>query len=285
MNIAKTARDLVNVQAMKYRVASQKGQITKLNKRVDELQAFVKKDILTLQEAQQNYVGNKYSTYDEAIAEIDQKYNGTADWGVLQTGAIIDARAAFIIGEGLKIVKKDKSANKEYEWVEKFFRYNDIDREVPQEYAKEAEIEGKLAIQLIPKEVAGEKEGEKDLMISVRFKSYTQYKYTVETDPLDYLDYTKLSWKNIGDIKAGSLEAKAFVYKKFGGRINRPNEAAPKIMKCLTEVENLDKGLRDWREINRIFAGPILGAECKDKEDVKTAREALSDKNWRIKKI
>ena len=67
--------------------------------------------------------------------------------------------------------------------------------------------------------------------------------------------------------------------------MNKPNLAAPKMMKCLTQVESLDRALRDWREIDNIFAAPILGVECETAADVSSAQEALADKNWKAKKI
>ncbi|MCK4793147.1 MAG: hypothetical protein KAV87_55970, partial [Desulfobacteraceae bacterium] len=76
-----------------------------------------------------------------------------------------------------------------------------------------------------------------------------------------------------------------FVYKKFGGRINDPNTAQSKVMKCLSQIDNLDKALRDWREIDRIFAGPIMYMKCEDKQEVEKALTALAGKDFKIKKI
>jgi hypothetical protein len=119
----------------------------------------------------------------------------------------------------------------------------------------------------------------------VRFISYLDKRYVVEANPKDYLDYQKLTWKQTGKYKAETLEAKEFVYKKFGGRIMNPNEAAPKVMKCLTQIDNLDKAERDWREINHIFAGPILYGQCEDSGEVKDLLAAMADKNFKIKRI
>ncbi len=284
MGIAKTLKDLTNVQFMKYRVASQKGRVTKLENEVHSLQHLVKDDIFSLTTAVTGYKGNSYPSYPEAVAEIDRKYRGVADWGVVQTGNIIDLRAAFIIGDGITVSAKEEGAELELEWTERFLEYNDLDREVSQDFAKEAEIEGKIALKLALEE---DKEAKKEdaFMVSVRYISWTDKKYEIIPNPLDYLDYQELKWKETGQTKAGTLEAKEFVYKKFGGRISKPNEAAPKIMKCLTQIEGLDKAERDWRQINHIFAGPVLYAECEDGETVTIALAALADKNFKINKI
>jgi len=289
--VRKWTKDLTNVQFMKYKIASQKGRVTKLEGTVRKLQHLVKDSMLALTDAVAGYKSNAYPTYQSAITEINNKYNGTADWGVLQTGSIIDLRAAFIVGDGMIISDKEpgEEPSPELEWVEEFFRYNDLDREVIQEFAKEAEIEGKIALKLAIEEdkEEGEEIDEKDKKwkVSVRFISWLDKKYEVIPNPLDYLDYQQLKWKATGKYKAEMLDAKEFVYKKFGGRIMNPNEAAPKIMKCLPQIESFDRALWDWRTINHIFAGPVLYAECEDKAEVDLMLTAFDDKNFKLRKI
>ncbi len=277
----------VKVQAMKRRVSSQKGRFTKMENQLKQLQAFVQSDILSFTRDSGNYTGNEYQSYGEAIVAIEEKYNGTSNWGVLQTGNIVDLRAVFVINEGPKIVEKEKGADKEVDWANKFLEFNDIDKEVAQQYATEAEIEGKIALKLSPvtwtvkndkgKEVEG-------IAITARYISWLDKKYKVTTDPNDYLDYQTLEWLPTGKRKQEILNANEFVYKKFGGRINNTNSASPKIMKCLTQVDDLSKALRDWREINRIFAGPVMYMKLENKVDVKEALELFEDKNFKIKK-
>lgn len=287
MKIFNFFKNEARVQTMKYKVASQKGRMTRLNKEVQELQHLVRESF-KLEEETVSYKGNEYASYAQAVVAIAEKYNGTAKWGVLQTGNIIDLRATFILNEGIKVVKKEDNADIELEWANKFLEYNDLDKEVAQEFAKEAEIEGKIALKLAIEKVKvkDEKGNEKDdFQISVRYVSWSDKEYVIKTDPQDYLKYMEMTWQPKDKDKPETLKAQEFVYKKFGGRINKPNEAAPKVMKCLTQIDNLDKALRDWREIDRIFSAPILGVECKTKEAVKVTREALEDKNWKIKKI
>lgn len=287
MKIFNFFKNEARVQTMKYKVASQKGRVTRLNNEVQKLQHLVRESF-KLEEETISYKGNEYTTYGQAVVAIAEKYNGTAKWGVLQTGNIIDLRAAFILNEGIKIVKKENNADVELEWANKFLEYNDLDKEVAQEFAKEAEIEGKIALKLAIEKikVKDEKGNEKDdFQISARYVSWSDKEYVIKTDPQDYLKYIAMTWQPKDKDKPETLKAQEFVYKKFGGRINKPNEAAPKIMKCLTQIDNLDKALRDWREIDRIFSAPILGVRCVDKEAVKLTKEALKDKNWKLKKI
>jgi len=284
MNIIKGIKNIANVQAMRTRLRFQKGRHEKLETQVKKLQALVKNDLLSLTSAQATYKGNKYTSYSSAVEEINNKYVGTADWGVLQTGSIVDLRAAFIIGEGIEVVPVTEGAKAEIEWVKRFLEHNDLDQEMVQEFAKEAEIEGKIALKLVAPDMV-KIDDEEVNTITVRFISWTDKKYKVETDPQDYTKYTKLTWKPKNKDKNETLNEGEFVYKKFGGRISKPNEAAPKIMKCLTQVENLDKALRDWREIDRLFASPIPHIEVENAEVAKKVKAEIAKVNWKIKKM
>ncbi len=232
------------------------------------------------------YKGNEYRTYETAVLAVDEKYNGTAKWGVLQNGNISDLRAAFIVGRGFKVSARDKGvdAKKEIAWTNAFFEYNDLDKEMTQLWAIEAEIEGKILIK-IDMDKTPVLDVYKDYgyeMVAARYVSWLDKKYTVIASEDDYKKYTKVEWTGV---KPSELEEKQFVYKKFGGRVSDPNQAQSKVMKCLSQVDNLDHALRDWREVNRIFAGPILYMKCVDAKEVVLATEAMDDKNFKIKKM
>lgn len=285
-------KNATNVQFMKLKVRAQKGQTTKvrnqLNDTLDKLHELQHSTIMRREAESGKYKGNEYKGYEAQVKAIDEKYNGDADWGVLQTGNVIDLRAAFIINQGIKVVKVDPTKGQdELEWANEFLKYNGLDSEVSQAFAIEAEIEGKIALKLAPDErEAKDKDGKdiKETMISVRFVSWTDKKYVIETAPEDYLKYEKMTWTPSGG-ELQTLEEKQFVYKKFGGRINKPNKAAPKAGKCLTQIDNLDKALRDWRQIDDIFAAPILNVKCETREQMEDTQTALDNKNWVAKKI
>lgn len=259
-------------------------QIEKLEGSLKQYQSFLIDDVLSARAlTSKKYKGNEYSSYKEAVKEISSKYKGTADWGVFQTGNIIDLRAAFIISEGIKIIGDEKDAKDELAFADAFIKYNDLDREVTQEYSKEAEIEGRILLKLAweTAKVNGQETG----MVSVRFIPWTDKNYKIEHSPQDYMDYTEAKWTPESG-KEETLKASEFVYKKFGGRVSDPNDAQPKIMKCLTQIESLDKALRDWREINRLFAAPTPHFECETEEQAyKLMEEIKSNPNFKIKKM
>lgn len=272
--------------------STRKSQVQEMRQRTQELEAKVRdlyqsqellvKDILTLQETERAYKGNDYQEYDLAVQEISDKYCNLADWGCVQTGNIIDLRAAFILGEGIQVKPTTATpAEAEYElqWSEDFLTYNGLDQEMSQEIAKEAEIEGKVALNIL---YDADPYQDWPGMITTRFIPWTKKHYIVETDPADYLWYKKIYW----DVPpAGSFDEPQFVYKKFGGRIYDPNDAQPKIMKCLTQIDRLDKALRDLRQINHLFASPTPDFEMPDAESVKKLTAELQGINWKIGKM
>ncbi len=249
------------------------------------------KDILTgdILDEDKKYTGNRYKTYTSAVNEIAKKYNSSSDWGCILSGNIIDLRSTFIISQGIKVVPRQgitkDDAEKEVEWANDFLEFNDLDKEIAQEYAKEAEIEGKIALTLKMKKLEEGEFKKYTQMMSARYLSWTHKKYTVDTASDDPLDYVTLKWKPANATKEETIGKAKFVYKKFGGRVNDPNQAQPKIMKCLTEIDNVTKALRDWREINRIFAGPVPHIQCENADQVKKMNLIIEKINFKIKKF
>ena len=145
------------------------------------------------------YKGNEYRTYRKAVSAVDKKYNGNAKWGVLQTGNIVDLRAAFIISRGIKISARDKDidAKKEIDWAKAFLEYNDLDKEMVQEFAKEAEIEGKILLKIdMDKKI--DEERYKDYgyqMVATRYVSWLEKKYKIISAKEDYKKYEKVEWE------------------------------------------------------------------------------------------
>ena len=264
----KKQNSLMDVQLLKYK----------------QVQETLVKDILTLREHESTVRGNDYPEYGPAVQAISDMYNNKAVWGCMQTGIIIDLRSAFILGEGIKIhptTDTKEEAEKELEWAEDFLDYNDLDAEMAQEIAKEAEIEGKIALELYY-----DKEPYKDWpgMISARYISWSSKKYEIKTDPKDYLKYETLEWSLGADGKTEKLEEYQFVYKKFGGRLNKPNEAQPKIVRALTPIVKMDKALWDLRRLNHLFASQTPNFECEDPKQVQKILQYLEDINWKIGK-
>lgn len=260
-----------------------------------KVRELVTDDIYTMQSASSKaYKGNEYLTYEKAVIAIDKKYSGTAKWGVLLTGNIIDVRAAFTVPSKLDIIKTKDEAFREVAFAEEFLKFNGLDKQVPIEFAKEAEIEAKLLTSLdfdkdhkwlMAQSEGDEKKLPTDGMTRVRFMPWTSYGYKVITATDDYMNYEKIIYTPIGGSQKKTIKSPNFTYRPFGGRINKPDNPAPKIWKCLTAIDNLDKALRDLREINNLFAGPILALEVPEKKYVADAQAQLDKMNLKIRKM
>jgi hypothetical protein len=250
-------------------------EVKELRKNVVEMQHSI--DILLGEVTERkSYVGNSYNEYKTAIAELAKKYEGTADWGVLQVGNIIDLRSAFIIGQGIKLVPKNKDS-REFEFIQGFIEQNNLDEEMPQDLAKEAEIEGRCLVKLIP--------NIEKKQIDIRFISYSVNGYTVKTAAGDYQKYESVVYQDADSKSEITLKAEEFVYKKFAGRLSKVNDVMPKTAKVLTQCENLDKALYDWRRINSLFSTPTPVIECEEGSDAKAINDKISAINWKIGKL
>jgi hypothetical protein len=258
------------------------------NKRLVKIQELVIDNILTVQEKDATYTGNRYKTYSDAVQEVANKYSGISDWGVIQVGNIVDLRAAYIIGQGLKVSKvedenKSGDATPEYDFAQRFIDKNELDHELAQDLAREAEIEGKTLIKLLPV-TSDDESAIEGTDIVMRWISWTTNKYTVKVSPSDYLQLENVTWNPAGG-SIVTLTPVECVYKRFAGRLDIPNETMPRTAKCLTQIENLDMALRDWRQINRLYAAPTPHVECTDAAQAKQVNEAMDKVNWKIGKF
>lgn len=264
---------------MKLNIFPARMEVKEMRKEVAQLQNAISILISNAEETK-THVGNAYQDYKSAITELCKKYEGTADWGVLQVGNIIDIRSAFIIGQGIKAVSEVKES-RELEFINEFIEHNDLDEELPQDLAKEAELEGRCLVRLIPN---SEKQ-----KIDVRFISYNTTGYTVKTVKGDYKKYESVKYRDTENQQEVTIPAEEFVYKKFSGRISKVNDVMPKVAKVLTQCENLDKALYDWRRINGLFSTPTPVIECEDTASAQTLNDKINPPgkpiNWKIGKL
>jgi hypothetical protein len=279
----------MRIQTRRQQIQELQGENQQQKARIQEL-VVAQDNILTLTtQANKKYTGNRYNTYETAVPALALAYSGGSDWGGLQAGNIVDLRAAYIVGQGIKISKnatadakgKAPDADREYAFAQRFIKANKLDHELPQDLAREGELEGKTLIKLFPRE---EKEnGFEGMDIILRWVSWTTNKYMVEVDKEDYLKLDKVTWTPSGGSLA-SLTPEECVYARFAGRLDIPNETMPRAAKCLTQIEDLDMALWDWRRINNLFAAPVLHIQCDTPEQAQKMAAAIESVNFLIGK-
>jgi hypothetical protein len=268
-------------------------------------------DSQTSEETTTSYSGNRYRKYETAVKAVSDKYNGDSAWGCDLTGDIVDFRAAVTVSSGPQFKPAEKamisqkddqgkavnkqgkednpkiqafaspniedSADREMDFCRDFFDVNNINHETPQELGKEAEIEGRVAVELKWDPTA--------MQVILVHKPWTVFKYRETRNKLDPKRIDKIEWDAQGtDIVAGSCEGDKLVCRWFSGRLSAKFPMT-KIMRCLTKIENLDQGFRDWREIDRLYAAPIPIFECKTDEEAERMSDAIkAGLNFKIKK-
>ena len=250
---------------------------------VSEIQAATDITTNTDSTSTRHYLGtpSRYNSYSKQVTQLGKLYDNTADWGCMIAKNVIDMRTAFSVGKGVRVVKhKDfkGDATKELAWCKEFMRFNNLDEEMPQEYAKEAEIEGKILLRFLVDETAKN--------IRVIHVPWRQFNYKIYTPDWDFFNYTKAEYIGSGEpgIKF-DLTREFFVYKRFGGGASKINETPPKTAFIIREMEDLDKAIWDWRKINKLFSAPTPTIICPDESTAKKVQKWVDDSNWKIGKM
>ena len=223
---------------------------------------------------------SKYNTYSKQVTQLGKLYDNTADWGCMIAKNVIDMRTAFSVGTGVRVIKEksfEGDAKEELKWVKAFMRFNNLDEEMPQEFAKEAEIEGKVLLRFL---VDTDKKN-----IRIIHVPWRKFNYTITTPEWTFYDYINAKYIGSGatNIKF-DLTDPWFVYRRFGGTVDKINETPPKTAFILREMEDLDKALVDWRRINTIFAAPTPTFTSEDSQTAKEIQDWLDGKNFKIGK-
>ena len=228
------------------------------------------------------YIGTpyKFNTYSKQVTQLGKLYDNTADWGCMIAKNVIDMRTAFSVGTGVRVIKEKSfkgDATKELEWVKAFMRFNNLDEEMPQEYAKEAEIEGKILLRFLVDET--------NKNIRIVHVPWRKFNYEIYTPDWDFYNYIRANYIGSGEpnIKF-DLATPWFTYRRFGGTVDKINETPPKTAFVLREMEDLDKAIVDWRKINRLFSAPTPVFYAPDKQTAMEIEKWLDNKNWKIGK-
>ena len=262
--------------------------------------------IFTSESANTN-VGNLYKTAKAQIESLSKKYEAKDDWGNQITKNVIHVRTSFIIGSGITVTLKpenssvlvspspipnhnsssntitpsqNKEGERELKFIKDMIEKNNLDEELPLNFAREAEIEGRFLCQLIP-DLDNE-------TIRVHWIPWTQHSYEVHTKPGDYSIYTKVTWKTNNESSSQreiTLFPPEFVYATFGGRTHKVNDCPPHLGALLKQFEDLDKALYDYRKINHLFASPTPWFNCASKNVVKELDKRFQAVNWKIGKL
>ncbi len=240
------------------------------------------------------YQGNPYKSYADQVNVLHSKYNLRDDWGCMILKNVVDVRAAFMLGRGVQVVKRDGfagDASRELAFIRDFINFNNIDEEAPQDWAVGTELEGKVLLRIIPVEKGQSYQGAHQGMIRAVYVPWDTSPYEVTADEPNYYRYLKADYEGTAtrpdskqvDVTFHLIEGE-FVYKRFGGSAFPYNETSPKAAFVLRHMEDLDKELWDWRRINSLFAAPTPVITVETVGEAERIQARVDKKNWRIGK-
>jgi hypothetical protein len=226
------------------------------------------------------YTGNEYKDYDTATKEIENRYTCKADWGTAFTGPIVDIRSALISGDRINVKVKENARPGDSEWLDEFLDLSGLNDYQLMEMVTSTQIEGRLLwkLEYDPEHEWKMKEnGTRTGMVRAIPILWLEDKYEVKTDK-----YKQPETIEFSDEGQKDLNKDEFVYRKFGGIMNKVNDPVQKVWRTLAYVEAAEKCLRDLREINHLYASPRPVFKCKDLDEVKKVLEQLRlNPNWK----
>ena len=264
-----------------------------LKKRIEELEIKLAKsqeyitDVLTFQAGEKalslSASPNPYDTREKLIEELVKKYKGYARFGNQLVQRIVDTRAALAMAGGLKAVAQDpRGCARELALIQDMIRLNELDGQFGQSLAVEKELEGQVLLLLEWDAEAAN--------VRLRFLSWNDTRYEVDYDDALYSRILRIRYRQPDDPagKRGEvvIPAERAVLIKFNARIHS-REGIPTLSGLLVEAEDIDKALRDWRQINRYFASPTPYFHTADLQEAKDLYDRLLSPgvNWKIGKV
>ena len=217
------------------------------------------------------------------LESLRKMYKGEAAKGNQVAGAITDFHAALQGGLGLR--HKDKGSDDpenpspEMAFWSDFLRINGLDGQGVIDLAVCGELDGQVLMRF-----------EEDLTLdggrgNVRawVVPLLETRYTVVHDKYGQPVQAVLYPEGFGNNNEERVFDPSFSFVRFRG-IKNGRYGIARAIRVLTEMENLDDAVTDWRKINRIFSSPTPLFKAKDVEGIKRIKAAILGMNWKIGK-
>ena len=212
--------------------------------------------------------GDEFMSYQSIVLNLVRRYNGISYLGRELTKSCIDTRVTWIAGNGANV---SSEGEKENEFLEKFIRHNKLDGIGFRNAVTDSELEGKA--------LAIHEWNEAQRAVEIKFMSWYDQMYTVETDPEDYRVVTGVTY---GKNKDKELSADEFVYRNFTGSRRFLNDSPPRTGLVLFSIDSVSSALRDLRKINRKFGAAFPFFETQNNEDAKNMMKTITGTKWKI---
>jgi len=225
---------------------------------------------------------NPYRDRATLIAEIVRKYHGYSESGSQLIQRIVDTRAAFSLGRGIRARATDElDTSPELTFINEFLSSSGLRGQFAQQLAVEKELEGQVLLRLDPVMAGGAFSH-----VRVNFISWNDTHYAVDFRDGHYGDVEAVHYTDPVTNDEVTIPSERTVFMRFNARANA-EAGIPTLSGLLQEAEDIDRALRDWRQLNRYFASPTPYFKTADMEEARDLYERLSDPsvNWKVGKV
>ena len=219
---------------------------------------------------------NKYQNYYKAVAAIYLKYYNVADYGNQFVKTIIDYRSQWILG---KVPTFSAEGTREQEFINQFVKNNKWDAGKLMEFARIGEMEGRvLSVLMVKPANPGEAP-----QIYTRFFRYLSCKYFPTINIFDEIE--KVTYYPENSLTPEIINPDRFELCIFSGAtsdILAGILTPARISHILTNIDDVDRGQRDMRQINNIFASPVPFANVETDADAQKLQSFIEKTKWKI---
>jgi len=276
-----------------------KAQVQEQAKQVQELRLTVV-DILTATKTiGEDESGNQYTDKRLAIQAIYRKYRDEDEWGCQLMQRIINHRMSMVLPYGVKVMPAEgfdaETAADEMAFVEAFMERNDFDS-MEDKLCRQGEMEGEVLVLMSwddnPYEV-GDVTYDGMPIISRRLWSVKQWDTILNKDDPDKIEKVVMDGGKV-ELKPGE----PWVLAAFNATSYAPDFQATTntdaVMKlrgmpvaafCLTNAENMDKGMVNWRKVNRYFGNLTPFIQSDSPSETVQIQATIEKSGWRVGKL
>jgi hypothetical protein len=213
---------------------------------------------------------NNYNTYEKQVVGAYEMYNGISTYGAELLGAIIDARVAFIGGEGVSISADNPSTE---DFLNQLIKDNRLDGSRFIDTIRTGELEGKNLLIL-------SKDMKKESKVKITSFRWKTHKYVVHADGYDKEEVTSITYKKNGMDEEELKEN--YVFVRLGGTWDKVNDTPSKIAKVLTDIENFSRAKYDSRKSNHLFGRVTPWMQTDENSEAAKFRDAVQSGEWEI---
>lgn len=221
---------------------------------------------------------NNYKTYDSKVNGAYSMFEQTCRYGGELFSGCVETRAAFIGGEGVSIVTKNKAAEK---FLNEFIKNNELNGSRLMDFIITSELEGKCLLTLsTQKKDTGLAKDEDTKFVAVDSVRWIKRRYRIKRkgDRLESITYRESS----ADAQEKTYNLKETVLIQTGRAEWNNDDATPsKLHKALTNFENFSRGVYDLRRNTHLFAKVVPVFKTQNKQDADIIAQLMGD-DWDI---